>query len=143
MKMTDQERGELRAKKSRRILDRLGGFLEGPVAKSLLPTSKLGGAFNTIRNHWEALNVFVDGVACSQRAEDGSRCTEVLRERPIAHAPRDGQDRGVVPRSVDRSASARRCESTASKSDSVRPIQPSCKLHGVGYERSSAKANGT
>jgi hypothetical protein len=54
MKMTDQERGELRAKKSRRILDRLGGFLEGPVAKSLLPTSKLGGAFNTILNHWEA-----------------------------------------------------------------------------------------
>ncbi len=63
-------------------------------------------------------------VACSQRAEDGSRCREVRRERPNAHAPRDGQDRGVVPRSVDRSASARRCERTARKSDAIRPIRP-------------------
>jgi len=82
-------------------------------------------------------------VACRQCAEDGSRCRDALRERPNAHAPRDGQDRGVVPRSVDGSASARRCESTASKSDAIRPIQPSCKQHGVGYVRSSAKANGT
>jgi hypothetical protein len=49
---SDQERGELRAKESRRILDRLGEYLEGSVAKSLLPASKLGGAFNYIRNHW-------------------------------------------------------------------------------------------
>ena len=105
MKTSDQERGELRAAESRRILNCLGEDLEGPVAKSLLLASKLGGAFNTIRNHWEALNVFVDGVACSQRAEDGTRCRDVFRERPNAHAPRDGQDRGVVPRSVDRSAS--------------------------------------
>ena len=42
---------------------------------------------------------------------------------------------------MDRSASARRCESTASKSDAIRLIQPSCKQHGVGYVRSSAKAN--
>jgi len=82
-------------------------------------------------------------VACGQHAEDGFRCREVLRERPNATAPRDGQDRGVVPRSVDRTASVGRCESTASKSDAVRPIRPSCKQHGVGYERSSAKANGT
>jgi hypothetical protein len=61
-------------------------------------------------------------VACSQRAEDGSRCRGVLRERPNAHAPRYGKDRGVVPRSVDRSASARRCESTVSKSGAIRPI---------------------
>ena len=88
--MTDHEREELRATESRRILDRLGEDLEGPVAKSLLSASKLGGAFNTIRNHWEAFNVFVHDVACSQRAEDGSRCREVLRERPNAHAPRDG-----------------------------------------------------
>ncbi len=80
-------------------------------------------------------------VACSQRAKDGSRCREVLKERPNAHASRDGQDRGVGTRSPDRSASVRRCERTASKSDAVRPIRPSCKQHGVGYERSSAKAN--
>jgi hypothetical protein len=63
-------------------------------------------------------------VACSQRAEDGFRCREVLRERPNAHASRDGQDPGVVPRLVDRSASARRCESTVSKSGAIRPIRP-------------------
>ena len=63
MKMSDQERGELRATESRRILDRLGEYLEGPVGKSVLPASKLGGAFNYIRNHWEALNVFVNDGA--------------------------------------------------------------------------------
>jgi transposase len=60
---SDQERGELRAKESRRILDRLEEYLEGPVAKSVLPASKLGGAFNYIRNHWEALNVFINDGA--------------------------------------------------------------------------------
>ena len=60
---SDQERGELRDKESRRILDRLGEYLEGPVAKSVLPSSKLGGAFNYIRNHWDALNVFVNDGA--------------------------------------------------------------------------------
>ena len=60
LKMSDQERGELRGKESRKILDRLAEYLEGPHAKSLLPSSRLGGAFNYLRNHWEALNVFVD-----------------------------------------------------------------------------------
>jgi hypothetical protein len=60
---SDQERGELRDKESRRILDRLEEYLEGPVAKSVLPASKIGGAFNYIRNHWEALNVFVNDGA--------------------------------------------------------------------------------
>ena len=51
---SDLERGELRAKESRRILDRLGEYLEGPVAKSVLPASKLGGlsiAFATTGKH--------------------------------------------------------------------------------------------
>jgi len=95
MKKSAQEQGELRATESRRIVDRLGECIERPVAKCLLAASKLGGAFNTIRNHWEAFNVFAHDVACSQRAEDGSRCRDVFRERPNAHAPRDGQDRGV------------------------------------------------
>ena len=80
-------------------------------------------------------------VACSQCAEDGSRCRGVLRERPNAHAPRDGQDPGVVTGSVDRSASARRCESTASKSVAIRPTRPLCEQNGGECERSSAKAN--
>jgi hypothetical protein len=33
------------------------------VGKSVLPASKLGGAFNYIRNHWEALNVFINDGA--------------------------------------------------------------------------------
>ena len=60
LKLSDQERGELRGKESRKILDRLAEYLEGPLAKNLLPSSRLGGAFNYLRNHWEALNVFVD-----------------------------------------------------------------------------------
>ena len=40
-------------------LDRLRDWLAGPVAASLLPSSKLAGAFEYIRRHWEALNVFV------------------------------------------------------------------------------------
>jgi hypothetical protein len=59
----DQERGELRVKEFRWGLDRLGKYLEGPVAKSVLPASKLSGAFNYIRNHWEALNEFVNDGA--------------------------------------------------------------------------------
>jgi hypothetical protein len=81
-------------------------------------------------------------VACSQRAEDGSRCRDVLRGCHNAHAPRDGQDRGVVARSVDRSASVRRYESTASKSGALRPTQPFCKRQDVAYVQSSARING-
>jgi transposase len=54
-----EARGELRATESRRILDRLKEWLDGPVARSVLPASKLGGALNYIRNHWDALNVYV------------------------------------------------------------------------------------
>jgi hypothetical protein len=53
----------LRVKEFRWGLDRLGKYLEGPVAKSVLPASKLSGAFNYIRNHWEALNEFVNDGA--------------------------------------------------------------------------------
>jgi transposase len=54
-----EARGELRATESRRILDRLKEWLEGPVARSVLPASKLGGALNYLRNHWDALNAYV------------------------------------------------------------------------------------
>ena len=56
---SDEARGELRAKESRLILDRLKEWLDGPVAGSVLPASKLGGAFNYLRNHWDALCVYV------------------------------------------------------------------------------------
>lgn len=52
-------RGQLRAKESRLILDRLQEWLDGPTAQSVLPSSKLGGALQYLRNHWEALSVYV------------------------------------------------------------------------------------
>jgi transposase len=58
LQWSDEARGELRAKESRMILDRLKEWLDGPVAGSVLPASKLGGALNYIRNHWEALIVY-------------------------------------------------------------------------------------
>jgi transposase len=57
--LSDEERSKLRATETRMYLDRLREWLDGPVASSLLPSSKLAEAFNYIRNHWEALNVFV------------------------------------------------------------------------------------
>lgn len=57
--MSVEERGILRSTETRMYLSRLQEWLEGPVAASLLPSSKLAGAFNYIRNHWEALNVFI------------------------------------------------------------------------------------
>ncbi|XZE45231.1 IS66 family transposase [Pirellulaceae bacterium SH467] len=40
------------------ILDRLRDWLDGPLARSVLPASKLGGALNYVRNHWDALCVY-------------------------------------------------------------------------------------
>jgi len=54
-----QSRGELRAKESKGLLDRLQSFLAGPVAGSVLPGSKLGGALQYLRNHWQALTEYV------------------------------------------------------------------------------------
>jgi hypothetical protein len=46
MKMSEQERGELRAKETRGILDRLDKDLEGPVARSVRPHHWLRRATN-------------------------------------------------------------------------------------------------
>ncbi len=59
MNLNDEARGELRSSESRLILDRLQEWLDGPLATSVLPASKLGGALNYVRNHWDALNVYV------------------------------------------------------------------------------------
>jgi transposase len=55
---TDAERTEVRQNESRLILDRIGNWLDGVAAKSLLPSSKLGLALNYVRNHWDALNEY-------------------------------------------------------------------------------------
>jgi hypothetical protein len=56
---TAEARGELRKKESRAVLDRLKDVLDGPLAKNVLPAGNLGKAFNYLRNHWDALNVYV------------------------------------------------------------------------------------
>jgi transposase len=56
---TAAERTEVRQNESRRILERFGEWLDGVMAKSVLPSSKLGQALNYVRNHWKALNVYV------------------------------------------------------------------------------------
>ena len=74
--MSFEERGKLRATETRMYLDRLREWLDGPVAANLLPSSKLAGAFNYIRNHWEALNVFVtDG----RLPIDNNQCERLMR----------------------------------------------------------------
>lgn len=69
-------RGELRAKESRLILDRLRQWLDGPMAQSVLPSSKLGGALQYLRNHWEALSVYAtDG----RLPIDNNQCERLMR----------------------------------------------------------------
>ncbi len=55
-----EARTEIRQKESKLVLNRLGDWLDGPVAKSVLPSSKLGQALNYVRNHWEALNEYTE-----------------------------------------------------------------------------------
>jgi transposase len=53
-----EERAELRQRQSQPILERMDQWLRGSLANSVLPASKLGQAFNYLRNHWEALQVY-------------------------------------------------------------------------------------
>jgi transposase len=55
-----EERTEVRQSESKLVLERLGDWLDGPVAKSVLPASKLGQALNYVRNHWQALNEYAE-----------------------------------------------------------------------------------
>jgi len=59
MNMTNEERTDIRQRESKLILDRLGTWLNGALAKSVLPASKLGQALQYMRNHWEALCVYI------------------------------------------------------------------------------------
>jgi len=59
MDMTKEERTNIRQRESKLILNRLGTWLDGPMAKDVLPASKLGQAFQYLRNHWGALCEYV------------------------------------------------------------------------------------
>lgn len=56
---TNEARGELRQRESRLTLNRLQEWLQGVTAQSVLPAGKLAQAFNYLRNHWDALNVYL------------------------------------------------------------------------------------
>jgi hypothetical protein len=58
MDWPNEKRTAIRQSESRLILDRLRTWLDGLVAKSILPASKLGQAVQYIRNHWDALCVY-------------------------------------------------------------------------------------
>ncbi len=63
LEWSHDRRTEARQQESKLILDRLGEWLDGAIAKSVLPASKLAAALNYVRNHWEALNAYVvDGA---------------------------------------------------------------------------------
>jgi len=59
LEWSNDKRTEVRQQESKLLLNRLREWLDGPVAKSVLPASKLAAALNYVRNHWDALNVYV------------------------------------------------------------------------------------
>ncbi len=58
--LTVAEREQLRAKESALILASIGKWLDSPVVADVLPKSDFAEALRYIRNHWSALNAYVD-----------------------------------------------------------------------------------
>ena len=52
------ERTQVRVAESTKILAQLRHWIDGPIAKSILPQSGFGKAVNYLVNHWSALQVF-------------------------------------------------------------------------------------
>jgi transposase len=57
--LSPDERRALRERESRRVLDRIRAYLDSNAVARVLPKSSLGEALGYIRNHWDALNVYV------------------------------------------------------------------------------------
>ena len=57
--MSHDERLALRARESKTILDAIGAWLDSAPIVQVLPKSDFADAVRYIRNHWEALNVYV------------------------------------------------------------------------------------
>jgi len=79
---TNDARTEVRQKESRLILDRFSQWLDGVVARALLPSSKLGKALNYLRNHWPALNVYAQDGRLPIRELGPSRSVATRRSNP-------------------------------------------------------------
>jgi transposase len=58
-KMTWQERQQLRERESTVVLAAVKKWLDSPVVADVLPKSDFAAAIRYIRNHWDALNVYV------------------------------------------------------------------------------------
>ena len=54
-----QERCASRERESRGVLSRIRAYLDSEVVSKVLPKSSFGEALSYLRNHWDALNVFV------------------------------------------------------------------------------------
>lgn len=74
--LSDEERGALRQKESRMLLDRLRTFLDGPAANNLLPSLKLNEALNYLRNHWDALCEY---TTCGHLPIDNNQTERLMR----------------------------------------------------------------
>ena len=55
-----EERQSLRERDSVAVLNSIRKWLDSPVVAEVLPKSDFGEALRYIRNHWRALNVFVE-----------------------------------------------------------------------------------
>lgn len=55
-----QQRQELRTREAAPILNTLGKWLDSPVVAEVLPKSDFGEALRYIRNHWSALNLYLE-----------------------------------------------------------------------------------
>ena len=53
------ERLTLRQSEARPVWDRLQAVLDGPAAAALLPKEKMSEALNYVRNHWDALRLYL------------------------------------------------------------------------------------
>lgn len=57
--LSPDERRALRERESRPVLNRIRAYLDGDGASRVLPKSAMGKALTYLKNHWEALQVFV------------------------------------------------------------------------------------
>lgn len=58
-RLSAEERRALRERESRPTLQRIRAYIDNDAAARVLPKSSLGEALTYLRNHWDALNVFV------------------------------------------------------------------------------------
>jgi hypothetical protein len=55
-----QQRTETRQRDSRAVLEGLRRLLDGPLVSNLLPSSRLAQAISYVKQHWTALNRYIE-----------------------------------------------------------------------------------